>query len=91
MIRKNTAAALFLAAVPAFLTMTLCIGTAQADGVRSGDDLGHHGRHSRITADGDTPWGSLMSHDTPWGLVNSAPASPIDGLTAGNGDTPWGR
>ncbi|WP_329792198.1 hypothetical protein V1227_09845 [Lentzea sp. DG1S-22] len=91
MIRKNTAAALFLAAVPAFLTMTLCLGTAQADDVRSGDHLGHHGPQTRIAADGDTPWGSVMSHDTPWGRVNSASASPIDGRTAADGDTPWGR
>jgi hypothetical protein len=64
MIRKTTAAALVLAAVPATLALALFAGTAQADDTP-------WGRGVTTTSD-DTPWGrgitlpALPNDDTPW-------------------------
>jgi hypothetical protein len=74
MIRKTTAAALVLSAVPAALTLSLFLGTAQAS-----DDT-PWGRGVTV-ADDDTPWGKgIASDDTPWGR----------GFTTSDDDTPWG-
>ena len=92
MMRKKAAAALFLSAVPAFLTMALFTGTAQADGARSGDGCGHDSPRTRIASDGDTPWGRATSDDdTPWGRrCASGHGFSFGGDTAWDGDTPWG-
>lgn len=74
MIRKTTAAALLLSAVPAALALSLFAGTAQAS-----DDT-PWGRGTSVTD--DTPWGKgITSDDTPWGKTIAVP---------NDDDTPWG-
>lgn len=63
MIRKTTAAALVLSAIPAALALTLFAGAAQADDTPWGKGVGGDTPWSQIVDDGDTPWGD----DTPWG------------------------
>lgn len=87
MIRKTTAAALVLSAVPAALALTIFAGTAQADdtpwpvGIASDDTpwTQHVGTPSGpgITASDD---------DTPWGHI-TLPTPPVAGSLAE--DTPW--
>ncbi|GAB2820886.1 hypothetical protein [Lentzea nigeriaca] len=81
MIRKTTAAALVLSAVPAALAVSLFCGTAQADNDTPwGRGITVPGV---VTVPGDdTPWGKGKdaSDDTPWGR----------GVTVADNDTPWG-
>jgi hypothetical protein len=84
MIRKTTAAALVLSAVPAALALTLFSGTAQAD-----DDTpwGRSVPSGAVITEDDTPWGhgfTASDDDTPWGRAITLPALPNDD------DTPWG-
>jgi len=75
MIRKTTAAALVLSAVPTALALSLFFsGTAQADtpwGKKAADDT----PWGKVIAADDTPWGKSAVNDTPWGRAT---------------DTPWG-
>jgi hypothetical protein len=87
MIRKTTAAALVLSAVPAALALSLFSGTAVAD-----DDTPWV-----KAASGNTPWGAVIASDdtpwrpgftssdddTPWRKTVKIPAIPNDD------DTPW--
>jgi hypothetical protein len=84
MIRKTTAAALVLSAIPAALAMTLFAGTAQADDTPWGKGITGDIHSSQIAGDGDTPWGTITSDDTPWGRSITLPTLPTDD------DTPWG-
>lgn len=79
MIRKTTAAALVLSAVPAALALSLFSGTALAD-----DDTPW-----RKTAPGDTSWSAVIaSDDTPWRPKgDDTPWRP--GFTSSDDDTPW--
>lgn len=89
MIRKTTAAALVLSAVPAALALTIFAGTAQADtpwpvGIASDDTpwTQHVGTPSGpgiTTSDDDTPWGHI-----------SLPTPPVADAGSGAEDTPWG-
>lgn len=102
MIRRTTAAALVLSAIPAALAMTLFSGTAQADddtpwGKGAGGDtpwsqIINDGDTpwGQIINDGDTPWGTVTSDDTPWGRSITLPTLPADGDTPWGDDTPWG-
>ena len=91
MIRKTTAAALVLSAIPAALAMTLFAGTAQADDDTPwGKGITGHTLSSQIADDGDTPWGAITSDDTPWGRSITLPTLPTDGDTPWDDDTPWG-
>jgi len=89
MIRKTTAAALVLSAIPVALAMTLFAGTAQADDTPWGKGLDGDTPWSQVVADGDTPWGAITSDDTPWGRSITLPAVPTDD-TPWDDDTPWG-
>lgn len=79
MIRKTTAAALVLSAVPAALALTLFTGTAQAEDTPWGRSVSL-----------DTPWSaSIASDDTPW-PQRVTPALPlIDTPWDDKDDTPW--
>jgi len=91
MIRKTTAAALVLSAIPAALAMTLFAGTAQADDDTPwGKGAGGDTPWSQIVNDGDTPWGTVTSDDTPWRRSITLPTLPTDGDTPWGDDTPWG-
>jgi hypothetical protein len=80
MIRKTTAAALVLSAVPAALALSLFSATAQADDTPWG----------KVVSD-DTPWGEVIgSDDTPWGRTIALPAPPREDDTPWDDDTPWG-
>lgn len=89
MIRKTTAAALVLSAVPAALALTIFAGTAQA-----GDTPWPVG----IASD-DTPWTqhagtpsgrgiTASDDDTPWGHI-TLPAPPVTDAGPAAEDTPW--
>ena len=87
MIRKTTAAALVLSAVPAALALSLFSGTAQADDTPWG----------KLVPNDDTPWGKVIaSDDTPWrkGLSASDDDTPwtktitLPSLPDSD-DTPW--
>lgn len=87
MIRKTTAAALVLSAVPTALALSLFAGTAQADDdtpwskVLDGDTP-----WGKVIADDDTPWPrglSASDDDTPWSKTITLPTLPTDD------DTPW--
>ncbi|MGW6932027.1 hypothetical protein ACWGE0_18380 [Lentzea sp. NPDC054927] len=88
MIRKTTAAALVLSAIPAALALTLFSGTAQADDDTPwGKSLSDDTPWGKVIADDDTPWGRGITPtdgDTPWGSTITLPALPNDD------DTPWG-
>ncbi|MFD4671541.1 hypothetical protein ACFWNN_17520 [Lentzea sp. NPDC058450] len=81
MIRKTTAAALVLAAVPATLALALFTGTAQATDTPW--------QHRGVI---DTPW--VQKNDTPWGATdtpwNHSIKLPSHGGTPRSDDTPWG-
>ncbi|WP_394616288.1 hypothetical protein JNUCC0626_42530 [Lentzea sp. JNUCC 0626] len=83
MIRKTTAVALVLSAVPAALALTLLSGTAQA----TDTPWQHRGGN-------DTPWQQRTANDTPWGATdtpwshNSIKLSGRGGSAQGD-DTPW--
>jgi hypothetical protein len=70
MIRKTTAAALVLSAVPAALALTLFSGTAQADDTPWGKSVVGGTTAGAAIASDDTPWGrgtTTSDDDTPWG------------------------
>ncbi|GLY49292.1 hypothetical protein [Lentzea sp. NBRC 102530] len=77
MIRRTTAVALVLSAVPAALALAFT-GTAQATDTpwqhRGGNDTPWVQRHAN-----DTPWGAI---DTPWNHSVKLPKPQGD-------DTPW--
>lgn len=76
MIRKTTAAALVLSAIPAALALSFFSGTAQA----AVDTP--WGRGTTVTD--DTPWRKgITGDDTPWGKTIDLPSLPNDD------DTPW--
>ena len=94
MIRKTTAAALVLSAIPAALALTLFSGTAQADDDTPwGKSLSDDTPWGKVIADDDTPWGRGIvptDGDTPRGSTITLPALPNDGDTPWDDDTPWG-
>ncbi len=89
MFRKATTAALVLSAVPAVLTMTFLLGTAQADDAQRADGRGCDAQWTQIAADGDTPWGAVAFDDTPWGPATPSAVLRINGDTSRRCDTPW--
>ncbi|MGW4208860.1 hypothetical protein ACWEIJ_12810 [Lentzea sp. NPDC004789] len=100
MIRKTTAAALVLSAVPTALALFLFSGTAQADtpwGKHVGDDTpwgkviaADDTPWGKAIAADDTPWGHATDDDTPWGRSITLPAVPNHNDTPWDDDTPWG-
>ncbi|MET9627862.1 hypothetical protein ABZX92_10400 [Lentzea sp. NPDC006480] len=95
MIRKTTAAALVLSAVPAALALSLFSGTAQADDDTPWGKVAPTGDTSRakVIASDDTPWGKGLSasdDDTPWGKTITLPSLPDHNNTPWDDDTPWG-
>ncbi|ANZ38414.1 hypothetical protein BBK82_22475 [Lentzea guizhouensis] len=83
MIRKTTAAALVLSAIPAALALTFS-GTALA-----GPDTPWAG-----TAADDTPWGQVIaSDDTPWSrsVTPKDDDTPWSRSLSASDDTPWSR
>jgi hypothetical protein len=90
MIRKTTAAALVLSAVPTALALFLFSGTAHADTpwgkVIAADDT----PWGKAVAADDTPWGHATDDDTPWGRSITLPAVPNHNDTPWDDDTPWG-
>jgi hypothetical protein len=86
MIRKTTAAALVLSAVPAALALSLFSGTAQADDTPWGKGLDGDTPWGKVIAADDTPWRGLSASDddTPWSKTVTLPSLPSDD------DTPWG-
>lgn len=86
MIRKTTAAALVLSAVPAALALSLFSGTAQADDTPWSKGLDGDTPWGKVIAEDDTPWSrglSASDDDTPWGKTVTLPSLPSDD------DTPW--
>ncbi|MFS8101181.1 hypothetical protein LFM09_29065 [Lentzea alba] len=90
MIRKTTAAALVLSAVPAALALTLFAGTAQAEDTPWGRSISSDTSWSASIANDDTPWPQrINSDDTPWGReITAIPL--IDTPWDDKHDTPWG-
>ncbi len=93
MIRKTTAAALVLSAVPAALALSLFSGTAQADDDTPwGKVVPTDTPWGKVIASDDTPWGHSLSaadDDTPWGKTIALPIPPHND-TPWDDDTPWG-
>ncbi|MEU0878969.1 hypothetical protein ABZ345_10255 [Lentzea sp. NPDC005914] len=92
MIRKTTAAALVLSAVPAALALSLFSGTAQADDTPWGKTGPGGTTSGAVIASDDTPWGrgiTTSDDDAPWGKAITLPAIPNDD-TPWDDDTPWG-
>ncbi|MEV6241901.1 hypothetical protein [Lentzea sp. NPDC051838] len=89
MIRKTTAAALVLSAVPAALALSLFSGTAQADDTPWGKVIDDDTPWGKVVPNDDTPWKSLSASDddTPWSKKVTLPELPID--TPWDDDTPW--
>lgn len=90
MIRKTTAAALVLSAVPAALALSLFSATAQADDTPWGKTVSHDTPWGKDVAGDDTPWG--RGDDTPWGRGHGTHWSRTIALPAppSHDDTPWG-
>ena len=93
MIRKTTAAALVLSAVPAALAMTLFAGTATGrrrhpvgPGTSAVTPLEPDRRRHPVAISRRRHW---HDDDTPWGRSITLPALPVDD-TPWDDDTPWG-